>query len=65
MSKLFDWSELLDFEALPEEPRRQTPKCDLCGRFTKNVTLVWTGYPEPEPDYEVGDCCKEKRNVRT
>lgn len=38
-----------------------TPKCGLCGRFTKRLTLVWTGGPEPEPDYEVGDCCKGKR----
>lgn len=38
-----------------------TPKCQRCGRFTKRLTLVWTGGPEPEPDYEVGDCCKDKR----
>ena len=44
------------------EPRQcHTPKCQLCGRFTKSLTLVWTRGAEPEPDYEVGDCCKDRR----
>jgi len=42
------------------EPRQcHTPKCQLCGRFTKSLHLVWSGGVEPEPDYEVGECCRK------
>lgn len=49
------------FTQTPETPagRREPLKCGLCGRFTRHLTLVWTGGPEPEPDYEVGDCCRK------
>lgn len=59
------WEDLFG-EYLPGTPpdlpegRPCTPKCGVCGRFTKHLTLVWTGGPEPEPDYEVGDCCRRK-----
>lgn len=57
-----NWEDLLAPEPIPEGVQYpRTARCDLCGRFTKNLTLVWTGGPEPEPDYEVGDCCKDKR----
>lgn len=59
---MINWTELLQPEPIPEGavyPRQcHTPKCQRCGRFTKRLTLVWTGFP-PEPDYEVGDCCKD------
>lgn len=57
----------LSFKELAEGPEHQdapqsrechTPKCQLCGRFTKSLHLVWTGFP-PEPDYEVGECCRK------
>jgi len=38
-------------------------RCELCGRFAKSARLVWTGYPEPEPDYVVGDCCEDASRV--
>lgn len=36
-------------------------KCDVCGQFTSQLTLVWSTGPEPEPDHEVGDCCRSKQ----
>jgi len=53
------WQEILMAPIpAPDVAYPYTPKCGRCGRFTKNLTLVWTGGPEPEPDYEVGSCCK-------
>lgn len=55
----------IPFDADPPAPgRRATPKCQVCGRFTKRLHLVWTGGPEPEPDHEAGDCCLQP-NDRT
>lgn len=54
-TKLLETAQPLD---APYEPERcHTPKCQLCGRFTRSLRLVWTGGAEPEPDYEVGECC--------
>lgn len=56
------WEELFEEQPSQEWPEKRechTPKCQLCGRFTKRLYLVWTSGPEPEPDYEVGDCCYE------
>ena len=58
MNELFAESE----SAEPEE-RSSPARCELCGRFARNVRLVWTGYPEPEPDYVVGGCCEDDRRV--
>lgn len=52
------WAELMAPIPAPDVAYPYTPKCDRCGKFTKNLTLVWTRGPEPEPDYEVGDCCR-------
>lgn len=48
-------------ENKPEGRGPQSRKCDRCGKFTKNLTTVWAHRPNPEPDYEIGDCCKETK----
>ena len=58
----------IDWMALTTEPEPDiayprgcnTAKCQRCGRFCKTLTTVWIGYP-PEPDHEVGECCKDKK----
>ena len=50
-------------DATEPEVSSSPARCEVCGRFAKNVRLVWSGGPEPEPDYVVGNCCEDAIRV--
>ena len=60
-TSMLNWMDPVGPPPEPEYVPREchAPKCQRCGKFAKNLTMVYLGWP-PEPDHEIGDCCKEE-----